>query len=498
MDREKETIQVSDVSKLTYTHRQGGEFRWITVSTLMLALGTILHLVSPSVGGVTPNWTIATYCVAIQLTRPTYKQALGIGLVASLINIMTSKSAFPYGNLLSEPAGALTAAFIVHAVSDFKIGRLPLKPFLSGFVATCVSGGIFITVLKLVMGLPLNVYLYVMIPLVATVGLANAVVTPILLLPAQKLFERRGFIGKDESANSNHDGYTLVPSANGAISVEHLSYEYRGGKGERVRALQDVNLAVRAGEFLAVTGPAGCGKSTLCLALTGAVPKFYGGTMTGMVFVNGKATTQQSIAELAMHVGVVLADYESQLVTMTVAEEVAFALENRGYAGDEVERRTADVLRAVGLAGTEGREVSGLSGGQRQRLAIASVLVTNPSILILDEPTSSLDPEGTAELYRIVSDLHKERGMTVVVIDHDLQAVVPYAERLVLMKDGAIAFDGEAADTLTYMYENGIYTDAIPPVFTTYAGLKRAGLALPGPWLGAESAKEALRAAYIR
>lgn len=102
--------RVQDVSKLVYTHVQGGQFRWVTVSTLMLALGTILHLVSPSVAGITPNWMIATYCVAIHLTRPNYRQSLGIGLVAALINLMTSKSAFPYANLLSEPAGALTAA----------------------------------------------------------------------------------------------------------------------------------------------------------------------------------------------------------------------------------------------------------------------------------------------------------------------------------------------------------------------------------------------------
>lgn len=92
---------IEDISTLEFHHRQGGQFRWITITTLMLAIGTILHLVSPSVGGVTPNWTIATYCVAICLTKPTYRQALGIGLVAALINVLTSKSGFPYGKNLS-------------------------------------------------------------------------------------------------------------------------------------------------------------------------------------------------------------------------------------------------------------------------------------------------------------------------------------------------------------------------------------------------------------
>ena len=143
------------IQDLVYAHVQGGQFRWVTVSTLMLALGTILHLVSPSVAGVTPNWTIATYCVAILLTRPSLSQTLGIGLVAALINVLTSKSAFPYGNLLSEPGGALTAALVTRAMVSVKfrkIGGVELTPILSGFLATVVSGGIFVTILWKVVG----------------------------------------------------------------------------------------------------------------------------------------------------------------------------------------------------------------------------------------------------------------------------------------------------------------------------------------------------------
>ena len=131
----KEAI-MERIQDLVYTHVQGGQFRWVTVSTLMLALGTILHLVSPSVAGVTPNWTIATYCVAILLTRPSLSQTLGIGLVAALINVLTSKSAFPYGNLLSEPGGALTAALVTRAMLSVKfrkIGGFDLTPIVSGF-----------------------------------------------------------------------------------------------------------------------------------------------------------------------------------------------------------------------------------------------------------------------------------------------------------------------------------------------------------------------------
>lgn len=481
--------RITDVSKLIYTHTQGGQFRWVTVSTLMLALGTILHLVSPSIAGVTPNWTIATYCVAIHLTRPNFKQALGIGLVAALINVMTSKSAFPYGNLLSEPGGALTCALVVHMMRQFRIGKFDVLSILSGFLSTVVSGGIFVTILFFVLGLPLKVYLYAMWPLVLMIALLNGIITPLLLLPAQKLFSLRGYLTKDNVVTSDHSQYVIEPTVQAKISVEELTYTY--SKANKP-SLENINIAVEEGDFLVITGPAGCGKSTLCMAMVGAVPKFYGGTMSGMVFVDGKATTQLSISEIATHIGVVLADYDTQLVTMTVAEEVAFAMENRGYTAEEIERRSAEVFKQVGLEGLENRKITSLSGGQRQRLAIASVLATSPSILVLDEPTSSLDPEGTAELYRLVGSLNRDYGITVVVIDHDLHAVLPYANRLILMVAGKVVSDDTVEHTLRYMCENKTYVEAVPSIFKTYVALEKAGYQFAEPWLSVAQARRGM------
>lgn len=184
---------VADISKLEFHHRQGGQFRWIAITTLMLAIGTILHLVSPSVAGITPNWTIATYCVAICLTKPTYRQALGIGLVAALVNVLTSKSGFPYGNLISEPVGALTCCLIVKHLAFIRIKGHSCLPVLTGFSATCMSGGAFVTILKFVMDLPNVVYFTGMLPLVVIIGLLNAVVTPLMYFPALRLFVSEGF-----------------------------------------------------------------------------------------------------------------------------------------------------------------------------------------------------------------------------------------------------------------------------------------------------------------
>lgn len=171
---------------------KGGKYRWVTITTLLLAIGAILHLISPSIGGVTPNWTIAMYCIAINLTRPTFGQSFGIGLVAAAINIPTSKSAFPYGNLLSEPIGALVCAIIVSLSVNMTIGSLNLKPGVSGFLSTVASGMAFVTLLKVVLSLPMEVYLYAMIPVVFTVAALNGVITQILFFPAQKLFNLKG------------------------------------------------------------------------------------------------------------------------------------------------------------------------------------------------------------------------------------------------------------------------------------------------------------------
>ena len=480
------------IKDLVYTHDQGGQFRWVTVSTLMLALGTILHLVSPSFAGITPNWMIAAYCVAILLTKPSVSQALGIGLVAALIEVLTSKSGFPYGNLISEPAGALMVTLIARTMATMKIskiGSFEITPIVTAFLSTVVSGGIFVTLLWQIANLPNNVYLYAMWPLVLVVAAVNAAITPVLYIPAQKMFAKRGMLPTGSEASSDHSGLVITPERDAKISIEHLNYYHPKATAP---TLKNINLDVHDGDFLVVTGPAGCGKSTLCMAMVGAVPKFYGGRLEGMVFVDGKATTQLSIPELANHVGVVLADYDTQLVTMTVREEVAFAMENRGYDRETIKDRSEEVFAQVGLIGLEDRKITSLSGGQRQRLAIASVLATNPTVLVLDEPTSSLDPDGTAELYRLVGDLNKKHGITVVVIDHDLHAVLPYANRMALMVDGSIACDDDVPTTLRYMYEHNIHVDALPSVFTTYMELEQAGFHSDEPWLSIESAIKGL------
>ena len=187
-----ETTSTSKAQEtVTFEANQGGRFRWVAVTALLLAIGAILHLVTPNIAGLTLNWMIAMYCLAINLVRPSLGQVIGIGLVAGALNVPTSKSAIPYANLISEPIGALTCALFLPLLSRLNIGGLPLAPGLTGFFSTVASGFTFVTLLKVILSIPNEVYLYGMLPVVLAVGAANGVITQLLYLPARKLLNRQ-------------------------------------------------------------------------------------------------------------------------------------------------------------------------------------------------------------------------------------------------------------------------------------------------------------------
>mgnify|MGYP003586218356 CR=1 FL=1 len=165
------------------------QYRWVALTSLLLAIGVILHTISPNIGGVTPNWTIAMYTISINLTNPTLPQCLGIGFVAGAVNVPSSKSAFPYGNIASEIVGALTCALMVKLFIQVKLGNSKIKPAVCAFVSTMGSGLTFTFILKMVLGLTMQMYLYMMVPVVVTVAFANTVITQLLYFPAEKLFK---------------------------------------------------------------------------------------------------------------------------------------------------------------------------------------------------------------------------------------------------------------------------------------------------------------------
>jgi energy-coupling factor transport system ATP-binding protein len=207
-------------------------------------------------------------------------------------------------------------------------------------------------------------------------------------------------------------------------------------------ALHDLTLTLRRGEFVGLIGPTGAGKSTLCQTLNGVVPQFHGGRFFGRLTIAGLDTLEQPVSTLARHVGIVLEDPESQLVTTSVENEVAFALENMRMPRDEILTRIPRVLEWVRLDGLERRHPQELSAGQKQRLAIAAVLAMQPDLLVLDEATSQLDPMGAEEIFDTVRELNRELEVTILMASHAAEELAEHADRVLLLDEGRLIADG--------------------------------------------------------
>ncbi|MCD6284424.1 MAG: ATP-binding cassette domain-containing protein [Anaerolineae bacterium] len=243
--------------------------------------------------------------------------------------------------------------------------------------------------------------------------------------------------------------------------------------------LRDISLEIRKGEFLGLIGPSGAGKTTLCLAFNGIVPQFYGGRFFGAVNVAGLDTLEHPISTLARYVGIVLENPETQITATSVENEIAFALENLKVPRDEILARIPRVLEAVRLEGMEHRHPQELSGGQKQRLAIAAMLAVRPSLLVLDEPTSQLDPVGAHEVFRTVQELNRELGVTIVMASHAAEELAEYADRLVLLNAGQIVDEGPPAKLYTQVELMQQLHLRPPGVTRTFHYLRKAGFSIP-------------------
>lgn len=221
------------------------------------------------------------------------------------------------------------------------------------------------------------------------------------------------------------------------VDLRGVSFTYRGAAAP---ALRDVTLELRRGEFVVLMGATGAGKSTLAKCVSGAIPQFQPGRLEGRVEVLGRDVGAASVSDLAGLVGLVSQDFEAQLFSTNVRHEVAFGMEQLGVPRAEMVARLGAALAAVGLAGFEGRDPITLSGGEKQRLAIAALLALEPAVLVLDEPTTDLDPLGKTEVFAALAAL-RARGATILLIEHET-AAAERADRLVLMDGGGVVADG--------------------------------------------------------
>jgi len=231
------------------------------------------------------------------------------------------------------------------------------------------------------------------------------------------------------------------------VNLQNVTYKY---PLTAAPALQNINLHVNEGEFVAIVGPNGAGKSTLCYTLAGFVPHFFKGELSGTVEVAGIESHDSTLSEWVLNVGLAFQNPFNQIsgAKYTVFEELAFGLENIGIAREEIRARVEEAMKLTGISDLADRSPYSLSGGQQQRVALTSILVMQPRVLVLDEPTSQMDPIGTREVFGVIRTM-AERGMTVVLVEHKVEWIAQFADRLIALYEGQILLEGNPQEVLT-------------------------------------------------
>jgi len=257
------------------------------------------------------------------------------------------------------------------------------------------------------------------------------------------------------------------------ISIKGLSFIYNDTKEP---ALNNINIDINEGEFVGIAGPTGAGKSTLTLCLNGVIPHFLHGDFYGEVKVDGKDTVDNGCAKIAYSVGSVFQDPEAQIVSTRVEDEIAFGLENLNIPRIEIAERIKESLEMTGISELRDYSTSQLSGGQKQRVAIASAIALRPKILVLDEPTSELDPKGSLDIFDTLQRLNREYNITIVVVEQKIQLLSEYCSRLVIMEKGNILLDGETRSVLADQETLQRIGVSAPPVTRLAYMLKKEGL----------------------
>ena len=260
------------------------------------------------------------------------------------------------------------------------------------------------------------------------------------------------------------------------IEIKNLSYTYPGATKP---SINDVSINVEKGEFVLITGPSGCGKTTLCRCFNGLVPHFYQGELKGQVTVAGMDTSKHQTYEMAKYVGLVFQNPENQLFALSVEKDVAFGLENLGVPRKEMRERVDWALNLTGIYDLRERSPHEVSGGQQQRVAIASVLAMQPEIIVLDEPTSFLDPLSAEKIFEVIYSLNKKQGITVILVEHRLDLTAKYADHLIVMDEGKVCFEGNPREIL-FSDETRLIGVGIPKATLLYKMLKKEGLKLKG------------------
>ena len=277
-----------------------------------------------------------------------------------------------------------------------------------------------------------------------------------------------------------------------ALLLNHVEHVYGKGTAFEKVALYDINLQINEGEFIGLIGHTGSGKSTLIQHLNGLLKPTDGG-----VYYNGEDINEKGFSKkkLRSKVGIVFQYPEQQLFETTVLEDVKFGPKNLGLDNLEMDMRSYEALKQVGI-GEDLLDVSPLelSGGQKRRVAIAGVLAMQPEILILDEPTAGLDPQGKDDILNLIEKLHRERKITVIVVSHSMEDMGKYAERLIVMDSGCVAYDGTPEEVFSHYKELEKIGILAPQVTYVVEGLAKKGIRLPHNAINVKQAADAILA----
>lgn len=232
------------------------------------------------------------------------------------------------------------------------------------------------------------------------------------------------------------------------IEIKDLWYTY---PGRSEPTLKGINLKVEKGEFVLLTGPTGCGKSTLLQTLNGIIPHESGGTLSGSIKIKGIETRDSNQMKLSRGVGLVFQNPDDQIFSTTVEDEIAFGPENLCFEREEIDKKVDEALQIVGMSGHRLASTNSLSGGQKQRICIASMLAMMPEIFAMDEPVSQMDPAGTHEVLNTVRKLNRKLKITILLVEHRLHELAPFADRIVIMDEGKIIFDQPTLKAFDYL-----------------------------------------------
>ncbi|MDL1162292.1 ABC transporter ATP-binding protein [Yersinia pestis] len=274
------------------------------------------------------------------------------------------------------------------------------------------------------------------------------------------------------------------------ITIKNLSYQYPISESD---ALKNVNVTIERGKLYALIGANGGGKTTLCNVIRGFIPHFYKGDLHGEVLIEGKDIREWEMGELSQKIGYVFQNPFTQIsgVKDNVFEEIAFGLENLGMEPGLIREKVDQVIHMLEIDYLRDKNPFELSGGQKQRVALASIIVMEPDVLVIDEPTSQLDPKGTEEVFKII-ELMKKKGKTIILVEHKIELIAEYADNVILLSEGEVAMQGSSQKILTD--ERALAFGAALPQYSLFGlDMRKRGMDLGSIPLTEKEALEAVQ-----